>query len=178
MHPASPDGLGEFLALHARTGKVLWRHRTRTPPNTAALTTGQVWSSSATGIGFTVHEAATGNVLFRTRLANSAHGFPITYAVNGRQYIAVPVGGGGAQWATTVTADLLPEKKPAGRRRDLRFRVAGTAGEKTGSLNSDGESSSLSKTIVEGLRRFHDLARRLELPVRSSIANSTTVSLF
>ena len=27
MHPASPDGLGEFLALHARTGKVLWRHR-------------------------------------------------------------------------------------------------------------------------------------------------------
>jgi alcohol dehydrogenase (cytochrome c) len=112
MHPASPDGLGEFLALHARTGKVLWRHRTRTPPNTAALTTG----GGLVVVGdwdryFTVHDARNGNVLFRTRLANSAHGFPITYAVNGRQYLAVPVGGGGAQWATTVTADLLPDKK-------------------------------------------------------------------
>jgi alcohol dehydrogenase (cytochrome c) len=112
MHPASPDGLGEFLALQARTGKVLWRHRTRTPPNTAALTTG----GGLVIVGdwdryLTVHDARNGNVLFRTRLANSAHGFPISYAVNGRQYIGVPVGGGGAQWATTVTADLLPEKK-------------------------------------------------------------------
>ena len=58
-----------------------------------------------------VYDAANGKVLFSSRLANSAHGFPLTYAVNGRQYIAMPVGGGGAQWATTVTADLLPEKK-------------------------------------------------------------------
>jgi alcohol dehydrogenase (cytochrome c) len=29
-------------------------------------------------------------------------GFPITYAVGGRQYIAVPVGTGGGQWVTTI----------------------------------------------------------------------------
>jgi alcohol dehydrogenase (cytochrome c) len=112
MHPASPDGIGEFLALGAN-GKVLWRRRTRTPPNTAALTTG----GGLVVIGdwdryMSVHDAVSGKILFQTRLPNSAHGFPITYAVNGKQYIAMLVGSGGAQWATTIPADLLPEKKP------------------------------------------------------------------
>jgi alcohol dehydrogenase (cytochrome c) len=112
MHPASPDGIGEFVALHARSGKILWRHRTRTPPNTAALTTGGGlvvvgdWDRN-----FRVYDAANGKILFESRLSTSAHGFPIAYAVNGRQYIAMPVGGGGAQWATTVPGELLPEKK-------------------------------------------------------------------
>jgi alcohol dehydrogenase (cytochrome c) len=111
-HPASPDGIGEFLAL-GKDGKVLWRRRTRTPPNTAALTTG----GGLVVIGdwdryMSIHDAANGKILFQTRLPNSAHGFPITYAVNGKQYIAMPVGSGGAQWATTIPADLLPEKKP------------------------------------------------------------------
>lgn len=110
-HPASPDGIGEFLAL-GRDGKVLWRRRTRTPPNTAALTTG----GGLVVIGdwdryMSIHDATTGKIVFQTRLPNSAHGFPISYAVNGKQYIAMLVGSGGAQWATTITADLVPEKK-------------------------------------------------------------------
>ena len=40
IHPESRDGIGELLAMNARTGAILWRHRTRTPPNTSALTTG------------------------------------------------------------------------------------------------------------------------------------------
>ena len=40
-----------------------------------------------------VHDAATGDVLFQTRLPASVQGFPITYAVDGRQYLAAPVGG-------------------------------------------------------------------------------------
>jgi alcohol dehydrogenase (cytochrome c) len=112
MHPARPDGIGEFVAVHARSGKILWRHRTRTPPNTAALTAGGGlvvvgdWDRN-----FRVYDAANGKILFESRLSTSAHGFPIAYAVNGRQYIAMPVGGGGAQWATTVPGELLPEKK-------------------------------------------------------------------
>ena len=39
-----------------------------------------------------VHDAASGDVLFRTRMHASAQGFPITYAVDGRQFIAVPCG--------------------------------------------------------------------------------------
>jgi hypothetical protein len=39
-HPESPDGIGELLALSAKTGEILWRHRSRTAPTTATLTTG------------------------------------------------------------------------------------------------------------------------------------------
>lgn len=112
FHPSSPDGIGEFLAMHARTGKILWRHRTRTPPNTSALTTG----GGLVIVGdfdryLYVHDAATGKILYQTRLPTSVQGYPITYAVNGRQYVAVPVGTGGGQWVTTIPADLLPEHK-------------------------------------------------------------------
>ena len=37
----------------------------------------------------------------------------MTYAVNGKQYLAIPAGTGGGQWGTTIPADLTPEKKIA-----------------------------------------------------------------
>jgi alcohol dehydrogenase (cytochrome c) len=114
MHPESPDGIGELLAMSAKTGEILWRHRTRTPPNTATLTTG----GGLVVVGdfdryLYVHDAATGKILFQTRLSTSVQGFPITYAVNGRQFLAIPVGTGGGQWVTTIPAELTPEKKIA-----------------------------------------------------------------
>jgi len=114
IHPESRDGIGELLAMNARTGAILWRHRTRTPPNTSALTTG----GGLVIVGdfdryLRIYDAANGAVLFQTRLPTSVQGFPITYAVGGRQYIAVPVGTGGGQWVTTIPADLTPESKVA-----------------------------------------------------------------
>jgi PQQ-dependent dehydrogenase (methanol/ethanol family) len=114
MHPESPDGLGEFLAMRARTGEILWRHRTRTPPNTSALTTGGGLAIVGDWDRYLyVHDAASGKVLFQTRLPTSVQGFPISYAVSGRQYLAIPVGTGGGQWGTTIPAELTPEKKIA-----------------------------------------------------------------
>jgi alcohol dehydrogenase (cytochrome c) len=106
MHPESPDGIGELLALHARSGEILWRHRTLT-------TAGGLVVVGDFDRYLYVHEATTGKVLFQTRLPTSVQGFPITYAVAGRQYIAVPVGTGGGQWVTTIPAELTPEKKIA-----------------------------------------------------------------
>ena len=55
-----------------------------------------------------VHDAVNGKVLFQTRLSSAVQGFPITYAVKGKQYLAVPVGTGSPRvvWA----ARILPEK--------------------------------------------------------------------
>jgi alcohol dehydrogenase (cytochrome c) len=114
MHPESPDGIGELLAMSAKTGEILWRHRARTPPTTATLTT----AGGLVVVGdfdryLYVHDAVSGKILFQTRLPTSVQGFPITYAVNGRQYLAVPAGTGGGQWVTTIPAELTPEKKIA-----------------------------------------------------------------
>jgi alcohol dehydrogenase (cytochrome c) len=112
MHPESPDGLGELLAIDVN-GKILWRHRTRTPPNTSALTMGDDlvleghWDRH-----FRIYDAATGRILYTSpRMPTLVQGFPITYAVNGKQYIAVPVGTGGGSWASSIVTDTIPEAR-------------------------------------------------------------------
>ena len=114
FHPDAPGQLGEFQALDIRTGETLWKHRLEVPYNTAALTT-------AGGLVFIgdwerhvyAHDAATGEQLWQSRLTTMANGYPITYAVDGRQYIAFGAGGplGGSSWTSIIPADLLPEKR-------------------------------------------------------------------
>ena len=44
---------------------------------------------------FRALDQATGKVLWEVSLGSSVSGFPISYSVNGKQYIAIAVGGGG-----------------------------------------------------------------------------------
>ena len=94
VHPASPDHRGHLIAMDIKSGEILWRHSMRTRPRAATLTTGGglVVSSDSDG-NLYIHDVATGDILFHTRLPSSVQGFPITYAVGGRQYLAAPVGG-------------------------------------------------------------------------------------
>jgi alcohol dehydrogenase (cytochrome c) len=94
-HPASPNDLAEFVAMDSRTGKILWRHRNPLPYDTAVLTTG----GGLAFVGdidryFAAFDVTTGQVLWRTRTPVPPDGFPITYSVRGRQYVAVPTGPG------------------------------------------------------------------------------------
>ena len=116
MHPDSPDGLGELLAMSMRTGEIRWRFRTRTPINTAALTTaGDIVVAGDWDRHLYVFDAEDGDILWQTRLPQSLQGFPVTYEAGGTQYIAAPTGTGGGSWGTSVPADLLPDKRrPAG----------------------------------------------------------------
>jgi alcohol dehydrogenase (cytochrome c) len=114
-HPESGGNLGELLALDIRSGRVVWRHRTRTPINTAALTTagGLVFAGDWDRYMY-AYDAASGDILWSTRLPTSAQGFPISYMVDGRQYVAMPVGSGGSSWSTMLPRDLIPDiKRPS-----------------------------------------------------------------
>ena len=83
------------MAMDSKTGKVLWRHRNPLPYNTAVLTTaGGVAFAGDMDRYLTAFDIDNGKVLWRTRTATPPDGFPITYAVRGRQYIAVPTGPG------------------------------------------------------------------------------------
>jgi len=109
-HPQSGGNLGEFLAMDIKSGKVLWRNRTPSPSNTAALAT-------AGGLAFGgdwdrhmyAYDSATGKILWQTRLVTSPQGFPITYLAKGKQYVAMPAGTGGGSWSTAIPAELTPE---------------------------------------------------------------------
>ena len=111
-HPDSDEQLGEFLSMSMRTGEVLWRHRFRTPITSAALTTaGGLAVAGGWDREIFAFDARTGETLWQTRLPNSIQGFPITYAVDGKQYLAVPVGIGGASWGGLLPAELTPERQ-------------------------------------------------------------------
>ncbi len=114
-HPDSGEQLGEFLSMSMRTGEVLWRRRFRTPITSAALTTaGGLAVAGGWDREIFAFDARTGETLWQTRLPNSIQGFPITYAVDGKQYLAVPVGTGGASWGGLLPAELTPERhRPA-----------------------------------------------------------------
>jgi alcohol dehydrogenase (cytochrome c) len=110
LHPDSGGNLGEFVAMHV-SGEILWSHRKRTPYISAALTT-------AGGLVFVgtfdrqvyAYDVETGEQLWETRLPTSVQGFPITYAVDGTQYVAIPTGIGGGSW-TTIPLELTPEAR-------------------------------------------------------------------
>ena len=112
-HPDSPDHRGHLIAMDIGSGEILWRHSMETRPMAATLTTGGgLVVSSDSNRNFHIHDVATGDVLFRVRFPSSVQGFPMTYAVDGRQYLAVPVGGGRAN---AIYAFALPQ--PSGTTR-------------------------------------------------------------
>jgi alcohol dehydrogenase (cytochrome c) len=94
-NPLNPfPGGGQFLAMDIKSGRVLWRHETKRSSASAALTTGGGLAIIGDGDRYLyVDDATTGKTLFQTRLLAPARGFPISYAVGGRQYLAVPTAG-------------------------------------------------------------------------------------
>ena len=58
---------------------------------------------------FKAVDVKTGEVLWKTRLGTSVQGFPVSFSVDGKQYIAVPTGlGGGSprQVPFTIAPDV------------------------------------------------------------------------
>ena len=87
--------LGKLSSYDLRTMKERWSHKQRAMFMTSALTT----AGGLAFIGdvdryFKAFDVNTGKQLWQTRLGAAPHGYPITYSVKGRQYIAVPSGMG------------------------------------------------------------------------------------
>jgi alcohol dehydrogenase (cytochrome c) len=103
------DGLyGRLQAVNLETKKTVWIEKHRAPVTTGVLATagGLVFAGSLDRM-FGAYDAATGDRLWQTRLNDVPSSSPISYAVNGKQYIAMVVGPGGYQ--STSYSALVPE---------------------------------------------------------------------
>jgi alcohol dehydrogenase (cytochrome c)/quinohemoprotein ethanol dehydrogenase len=90
---------GRLIAWNPVTQKEVWRVERAGPANGGALATagGLVFQGTGTG-EFTAVDAATGQALWSSPTHTGVMAAPVSYEVNGKQYVAVMVGTGGS-WA-------------------------------------------------------------------------------
>lgn len=99
---------GVLQAIDTRTGKTLWKARQRAPQTTGVLATaGGVVFAGALDRRYSAYDADTGRQLWSVGLPEVPNGTPITYSINGRQYIALIAGYGSP--STTTWPGLVPE---------------------------------------------------------------------
>jgi len=90
------DKVGRIDAISVETGKTLFTYESRASNYAPILSTGGgVLFQGSMDRYLRALDADNGNILWQTLVASQAAGGTITYSVNGRQYIAIPAGGGG-----------------------------------------------------------------------------------
>src|SRR2546426_265920 len=92
--PLRDEHWGTFTAIHASTGKIVWQKKTDQPMVGGALATagGLVFVGEGHGY-FDAFGANAGDVLWRFRCDAGVNAPPISYEVDGVQYLAVAAGG-------------------------------------------------------------------------------------
>jgi alcohol dehydrogenase (cytochrome c) len=84
--------VGSVWAISAETGATQWKHEQRTGVMSLVATGGGLVFGGDVAGNFKAYDDATGEVLWETNLGSPVSGFPISFAVDGKQYIAVTTG--------------------------------------------------------------------------------------
>ncbi|HUW54195.1 MAG TPA: methanol/ethanol family PQQ-dependent dehydrogenase [Rhodanobacter sp.] len=116
--PAFKNLWAEVQAIDVNTGKQAWRFPSALPWNGGMLSTagGLVFSGSADGHLY-AFDAKTGKVLWKSaQLSSGVEGVPSTWKVNGKQYVGVYAGWGGATpiWGGDMANDPRVANIPVG----------------------------------------------------------------
>jgi PQQ-dependent dehydrogenase (methanol/ethanol family) len=108
LRPDSDGKIGRVESFNLETKKTLWIDRQRAPQTTCMLdTAGGVVFAGSFDRNLQAYDDATGATLWQMRMNDVPDSCPITYTVDGKQYVAVVVGSGGPITGTYPV--LVPE---------------------------------------------------------------------
>jgi alcohol dehydrogenase (cytochrome c) len=95
-HVPGRSGWGALQAIDVSTGRTVWSHETKLPWTDGTLTTdGGLVFSGTPDRHFYAFDARTGKVLWSYTTRSGITGQPMSYVVDGKQYVAVQSGYGG-----------------------------------------------------------------------------------
>ena len=100
------DQVGTVQAISAETGEIVWVHEQRAATMSLVATGGGLVFGGDVNGRFRALDHETGEVLWEINLGSAVTGFPITYAVDGQQFVAVSTG-------TPRFINLTPELRPS-----------------------------------------------------------------
>jgi alcohol dehydrogenase (cytochrome c) len=104
------DKVGTVHAISVETGKTTWKYEQRAGTTALVATAGRLLFGGDTNGRFRALDMDTGKVLWEVNLGSAVTGFPMTFAANGRQYVAVSTG---TSLATRGINALTPELHPS-----------------------------------------------------------------
>jgi alcohol dehydrogenase (cytochrome c) len=86
------DNVGTIQAISAVTGETLWKYEQRAGMTSLMSTaSGLLFGGDVNG-RFRAFDIRDGSILWEVNLGSGVTGFPVTYSVDGRQYVAVSTG--------------------------------------------------------------------------------------
>ena len=111
-HQIAPgtDQVGTVQAISAETGEILWKYEQRAATTSLVATGGGLVFGGDMNGRFRALDHETGGVLWEINLGSPVTGFPITYGIDGRQYVAVSTG---TSATFTMLMRLTPELRPS-----------------------------------------------------------------
>ena len=104
------DKIGTIYAISAETGKTTWKYEQRAGMMSLVATGGGLIFGGDTNGRFRAFDQDNGKILWEVNLGSPVTGYPITYSVAGKQYVAVSTGN---SLVSGGLNRLAPELKPS-----------------------------------------------------------------